>query len=228
MASPKTGRLVAICGIDGSGKATQTELLAGRAREEGLDVREVSFPRYGQGFFADLVERYLRGDFAEQAGDVDPHLAALPYALDRWQTSGELREWLAGGSLVICNRYVPANLAHQGSKLASPDERQEFVAWIEELEYDVLGIPRPDLQVLLDVPVSVSMRLVRERAAASGGSLDIHEEDLGHLEAAAAVYREVAARDADAWAVIPCADGQVIRPPEAIAADVWARVAAIL
>jgi dTMP kinase len=219
------GRLIAVCGIDGSGKTTQTALLAERAEAEGLRVRTVSFPRYGQGFFADLIERYLRGEFAGRAADVNPYLAALPYALDRWQAGAELRGWLAEGALVICNRYTPANVAHQGSKLGSAEERRGFGEWIRRLEYDVLEVARPDLCVLLDMPPAVASRLAARRAAAvSSRAPDIHEGDMEHLEATAAAYREAAAGAPERWAVVPCAEADEPLPADEVARRVWEQV----
>jgi dTMP kinase len=228
---PSSGRLVAICGIDGSGKTTQSELLAERVRSEGLRLREVSFPRYGQGFFADLIERYLRGDFAARASDVSPYLASLPYALDRWQASGDLHEWLAAGDFVLCNRYVPANMAHQGSKLPDADARRGFFEWVARLEYEALALPRPDLQVLLDVPPQVATGLMTGRSARTQSleSGDIHEQDAGHLEATAQAYRELAALGAGGrWAVVECCAEGAMKPPEQIADLVWAEVCAVL
>lgn len=225
------GRLVAICGIDGSGKATQTELLARRAEAEGFRVQEVSFPRYGQGFFADLIERYLRGEFAERAADVSPYLATLPYALDRWQAAPQLRDWLAAGRLVLCNRYVPANLAHQGSKLPSEAERRAFFEWVARLEYGILELPRPDLHILLEMPPEAAMRLVRERGSRTAGppqGRDIHEADPGHLQATAAAYRQVAGETSGPWAVIACWHGGAVLPRDEIAGKVWAEVRKML
>jgi dTMP kinase len=225
------GRLIAICGIDGSGKTTQADLLARRAQEAGLAVRQVSFPRYGEGFFADTIARYLRGEFAARAEDVSPYLAGLPYALDRWQAAGELHRWLAEGALVVCNRYVAANMAHQGSKLAAEQERRAFYGWTQELEYGVLGLPRPRLQVLLDMPCRAALSLTRQRGSRGGmaGGEDIHERDEHHLTATALAYRELAAGAwGGPWAIVRCADGDVPLPPEAIAEDVWREVQRVL
>jgi dTMP kinase len=225
------GVLVAICGIDGSGKTTQSELLAERVRDTGLRLREVSFPRYGQGFFADLIERYLRGDFAARAADVSPYLASLPYALDRWQASAQLWDWLAAGDFVLCNRYVPANMAHQGSKLTDADTRRAFFQWVERLEYEVLGLPWPDLQVLLSIAPHVAANLMTGRAARTEAleTGDIHERDMGHLDATARAYRELAELEAGgAWAVVECCGGDSMRPPEQIADLVWAEVSRMM
>jgi len=224
------GRLVALCGIDASGKATQTDLLAARARTAGLTVHSISFPRYGQGFFADLIERYLQGEFAERAADVSPFLASLPYACDRWEAANEIRRWLAAGALVLCNRYVPANMAHQGSKIVDDAERREFIAWEERLEYEALALPRPDLHILLDVPTALAERMVRRRNAEAGrpDGQDIHERDSEHLARTAAVYRELAAADPERWRVVTCAGGDALLPREEIADSVWSCLGAVL
>jgi dTMP kinase len=229
-ADARKGRLIAICGIDGSGKATQTELLAARARETGRQVQCISFPRYGQSFFADLIERYLRGEFAARAADVDPCLAALPYALDRWQAAPTIRTWLAGGCLVVCNRYVPANMAHQGSKIRQEPARRQFFAWVVELEYGVLKLPPPHLHVLLDAPPALAMELTRSRRTAAGraDAQDIHENDLDYLEATAEAYRQIAGDAPDAWAVVPCARAGAMLPREEIADGVWEAVRDLL
>ncbi len=219
----RVGKLIALEGIDASGKATQTERLRQRAEAAGLSVRTVSFPRYGEGFFADLIERYLRGEFARRAGDVSPFLAALPYACDRWQAAPMLHDWLEEGHLVVCNRYVAANLAHQGSKLPSESERAAFYEWDLRLEHEVLGLPRPDLQVLLEVPTDVAVGLRRERDAREGRTEgdDIHEADLSYLRETADAYRQVAAGTPGPWAVVPCAEGGRMLPPERIGESVW-------
>jgi dTMP kinase len=228
--SRSPGRLVALCGIDASGKTTQTELLSRHAEAAGLSVRQVSFPRYGESFFADLIQRYLRGEFAQQAGDVSPYLAALPYACDRQQAAPQLRAWLEEGCLVICNRYVPANLAHQGSKIGDPAARRAFFNWDTQLEYDVFGLPRPDLQVLLDVPVDLALALLRGRNARNerGNDHDIHEADAAYLRTTAETYRQVAAETPGPWAVVDCAEGDRLLSAERIAEKVWANVQQVL
>jgi len=224
------GKLIALCGIDASGKTTQTELLRQRAQREGFSVRQVSFPRYGEGFFAELIQRYLRGEFARRAADVSPYLAALPYACDRWQAAPLLRQWLDEGHVVLCNRYVPANLAHQGSKLPSAEDRAEFYAWDCRLEYEVLGLPRPDLQVLLEVDTDCAVALRRQRDARQGRAEgdDIHEADVAYLRATAAAYREVAQTTPGPWAVVQCTEDGTMLPPEEIAEAVWAEARQVL
>ena len=143
----------------------------------------------GKGIFAELVQDYLAGAFGESAGSVPPRFAALAFAGDRLEARAELRRWLSAGRVVVANRYVSSNMAHQGAKIASRADRAAFYEWVAELEYDVLGLPRPDREVFLDVPPRLSVQLVEQR-----GSGDIHEKDAAHLRAAARNYGELAGK----------------------------------
>jgi len=216
------GHLITICGIDGSGKTVQSELLCLRAREAGWKVETIGFPRYGEGFFAEVVARYLRGEFGQDPNQVSPYLAALPFACDRWQAAPKLRGWLEAGALVVCNRYVAANLAHQGAKIESPTERREFLRWVEELEYEVLGLPRADVNVWLDMPAEIASKLISGKSERSylRRARDIHESNLPYLKATREVYRELAERGAD-WLTVECASGGRALPPKEIAERVW-------
>jgi len=223
-----SGHLIALCGIDGSGKTVQCELLGRHAREAGLRVETVSFPRYGEGFFGELVARYLRGEFAQDPAVVNPYLAALPFACDRWEAAPKIRAWLAEGALVLCNRYVAANLAHQGSKIAAPQARREFLDWLEKLEYGVFQLPRPDLQILLDVPPQIAVELVSRKAQRPylQQAKDIHENSLVHLRATSELYRHLAC--GAGWVTIECALSGRLRAPESIAQEVWTAVSRLI
>ncbi len=221
----KRGFLVAICGIDGSGKTVQTELLAARAREAGWRVETMEFPRYGEGVFGEVIARYLRGEFAREAAAVNPYLAALPFACDRWQAAPTLRRWLGDGALVVCNRFVGANLAHQGAKLPDPAERARFLDWVRELEYEVFELPRPDLQVWLEMPPALAVELISKKSERKylRQQRDIHESSLPHLEATHEVYRELAAEE-PGWVRVECAPAGRLLSPEEVAAKVWTTV----
>ncbi len=223
------GRLIAICGIDGSGKTVQTELLCRRARQAGVTVQTMEFPRYQGGFFGELIARYLRGEFAKDPAAVNPYLVALPFACDRWQAAPILHGWLAEGALVVCNRYVPANLAHQGAKIESPAERSEFLKWVDELEYEVFGLPRADLHVWLDMAVQIASDLVSKKHPRKylRQERDIHENSMSHLTATREVYSELAAQGPD-WLTVHCAAGGHALPPEQIAQKLWAGVSRLL
>ena len=211
------GLLVAIEGIDGSGKGTQAALLAERARGAGLEVASFSFPRYGANVFADAVARYLNGDWA----GAPPELPALLYAGDRLAAREELTAAVAGCDLVVLDRYVASNLAHQAAN-AEPDRRDALVEWIAAVEYGVHALPRPDLTILLELPVGRAREQVRrkEPRAYTDRAEDVLEAAADHLAEAAAIYARLAESDAG-WARVDAA-----RPPEEVAAEVWRLVEA--
>jgi len=213
------GKLLALEGIDGAGKHTQLELLKRALEDRGIDHFDLSFPCY-QSFFGHAVTRYLTGEFG-RLDQVDPHFSALLYAGDRLEAKAELEAALATGQLVLADRYVGSNLAHQGARVG-PAQREEFLAWVRHLEYEVFGLPREDLVIYLRVPVEESSR----RTAARGHRLarDIQESDPGHLQAAAVVYDLLAAQPA--WVLVEGFDAAsgCPRPPEEIHREILALV----
>lgn len=178
-------------GGDGSGKATQAEILAKQQKAIGKHIFSVSFPRYGN-FSAELSEKYLRGEYGA-ANDVHPELASLTYALDRYAASQEIREHLDEGSIVIADRFVASNLAHQGSKIDNEAERQAFYERLMSIEFGILGIPKPDKSIVLLVPSSVAQQNVDKKSTRSytTAKRDVHEADAGHLDKAKRGYEEL-------------------------------------
>src|ERR1700676_3260322 len=133
---PPRGKLIALEGIDGTGKHTQMDLLARTLEARGLSVLRIAFPRY-ESTFGRLAGRYLNGDFGP-LGAVDPHLSALVYAGDRFEAKGEIESALAAGRIVLADRYIASNLAHQGEHVL-PEKRDEFFAWLRHVEYRIYG-----------------------------------------------------------------------------------------
>lgn len=218
MGARSGGLLVAIEGVDGSGKGTQVAVVRQRAERLGLRVFVQAFPRYEHGVYGELCSRYLRGEFGS-VGEVSPYVAALPYAGDRLEAAPLLRAERARCDLVLLDRYVGSNIAHQGAKL--PVERlAEFAAWVERLEYEVHGIPRPDGTILLDMPAEVSEAMRERRGRTLGGAPDIHERDTGYLARVAECYRRLAA-SLPCWSAVTCSEAGAPRPPEAIADEIW-------
>jgi dTMP kinase len=211
------GKLFAVEGIDGAGKHTQVELLVRALRGRGLDPFSVSFPRY-ESFFGGSITRYLSGEFG-RLGQVDPHFSALLYACDRLEAKADLEAALAAGRLVISDRYVDSNLAHQGARVTL-ESRDEFLEWLGHLEYQVFGLPHADLVLYLRVPVEEAVR----RTAARGRRLpcDIQEADRQHLEETARVYELLAA--GPGWVVVDGFDSVASqqRPVEEIHAEILA------
>lgn len=212
--------LIAIEGIDGSGKGTQGRLLLERARREGLRAELLAFPMYDRSFFGREIGRYLNGEFGD-LWSVHPKLAATLYAGDRHESAAEVRRLLETAELVICDRYTASNQAHQAAKLPAP-ERAEFFEWVERLEHEVLGVPRPDRVLFLDLPPEVTTGLVEKKAARSytDRKADIHEGDAGYLGAVHAAYRELSARPE--WVTISCIESGEVLPIDAVHERVWA------
>ena len=215
-----SGKLIVIDGTDGSGKATQLDLLKNRLEQEGYEVMVADFPQYNQKS-AGLVEEYLSGKYG-QADDITPYQASIFYAADRYDASFQIREWLKDGKIVLANRYVSANMGHQGGKIKNPLERKAFFNWLYELEYKLFNIPRPNLSLILHVEAEISQRLAKERARSdwSGSAKDIHENNLEHLKNAEKVYSEIADTYPEFRLVNCTRDGQIMTRDE-ISLLVW-------
>jgi dTMP kinase len=225
-----SGVFVVIDGTDGSGKGTQTARLRDRLAAAGRDVVLVDFPRYGEpaAYFA---ERYLRGEYGTLA-EIDAYRASVFYALDRYDASFGIRDALARGAVVIANRWVSANKGHQMAKIADPEERRRFLGWVNDLEYGVLGVPKPDRTILLHVPAEVGFDLVaqkHERTYLGGRDRDIHEVDLAHLRAAEAAYLSLLALDAmERWCRVDCVDSGRLLSIDQVAERVWQAICDLL
>jgi dTMP kinase len=200
---PARGKFIVLEGIDGSGKRTQLEMLTRAWASRGIAFTQVSFPRY-DGFFGRLVARFLNGDFGPLES-VDPHFSALLYAEDRRDSRASLESDLAAGKMLLADRYIASNLAHQGARVP-PKKRPEFLAWLKQLEYEIYGMPREDLVVYLRVPPTAAHRLVGEKTARgyTKRRRDLLEADLTHLQRASQVYDELSRQPN--WARIECAD----------------------
>jgi len=224
------GIFIAIEGGDGSGKGTQSNLLEQRLKDEGYDVLKISFPQYGK-LSAVFAERYLNGKYGS-SDQVHPELGSLAYAIDRYDAGGIVRAQLQKPkSIVIADRYVASNLAHQGAKIEEASTRQTFYQDIMDLEYGTLGIPRPELNIVLLVPSKVAQRNVDKKAARSYTSQkrDIHEADAKHLELAKANYEELCQLYPDEFQAVECmANSTTMRSIENIQTSIWQRVTTLL
>src|SRR5579863_5490333 len=197
------GKLIALEGIDGSGKRTQLDLLASELDRRGLAPFRISFPRY-ESFYGKLVGRYLNGEFGA-LNAVDPHLSALLYAGDRLEAKPEIEAALSSGKIVLADRYIGSNMAHQSARVP-PGQREEFFAWLKRLEYGLYALPMEDLVVYLRVPVAEAHRLVGQKASRGYTNLkrDIQEADIKHLEQTAIIYDRLATETN--WVRIDCTD----------------------
>ena len=218
-------KFLAIEGIDGAGKRTQIDLLCKLLRKRGVPFTRFSFPRY-RSFYGRMVGRFLNGEFGRLA-EVDAHFSALLYAGDRLEAKKELERALTNGRVLVADRYVASNLAHQGARVA-PRKRKSFLQWLRELEYNVHGIPCEELIVLLRVPAAQAQRLVERKAKRdyTRKKKDIQEADLKHLQEAAKVYDRLAR--APRWLTIECFDAAAgkLRPPNEIHRELVRRIEA--
>ncbi len=221
------GKLIAIEGIDGSGKRTQLDLLSKALTQRNVPFYRISFPRYDSSF-GQLAGRYLNGDFGPLDA-VDPHLSAVLYSGDRFEAKPLLESELASGHAVLADRYVASNLAHQTARLPAA-QQEEFLAWLRHIEYDIYGLPKEDLVLYLRLPASRAQKLIARKTARDYTSLrrDIQEADIRHLECAAAVYDQLARQPH--WVTVECFDVQSggLRPADDIAREVVSAVAALL
>ncbi|MFA6005018.1 MAG: hypothetical protein WC775_00850 [Patescibacteria group bacterium] len=178
--SRNIGKLIVIDGGDGSGKATQTELLAKYLDNQKVVHRVYDFPQYYSSFHGAIVGRLLSGEFGT-LNTISPYLASLAYALDRASVKTEMRDFLKKGGVIISNRYATSNMGHQAGRIPNPLERQKFLKWVYELEYKIHKIPVEDIVIYLYVPWQIGLELTKQKSARSytkGMKLDIHESDI--------------------------------------------------
>ena len=213
------GLLVAIEGIDGTGKGTQARRLVESLTHSGRRVRLISFPRYSETEFGRQIGRFLNGRFGS-LDQVAPCLAALLYAGDRFESKSLLLEAIATSDVVVLDRYVASNIAHQAGKLQGA-ERDELRDWIEHLEYGIYGLPQADRVILLDLPANAAQQLIarKERRDYTEKSADLQEADAEYLEQVRAMYLDLASRNLN-WSCIPVAADDGFRPIAEIAAQI--------
>lgn len=218
---PARGKLVVLEGIDGSGKRTQLDMLARAMQARGIAHATIGFPRY-EGFFGRMAARYLNGEFGTLA-DVDPHFSALLYAGDRFENKKLLENYLTAGKLVLADRYIASNLAHQGARVPTK-HLSEFLRWLEKLEYGLYALPEEDLVVHLRLPAAQAQKLVNKKRARNytRRRRDLQEASLAHLQSAARIFELLARRRN--WATVECISAQksALRPPEQIHREIMA------
>lgn len=221
------GKLIAIEGIDGSGKRTQVQLLEQALLHKGFGVYSTGFPQYDS-WFGSMVGKFLNGEMGSLES-VDPHFTALLYAGDRFEAKCKIENALNAGQIVLADRYIGSNLAHQVAR-APAARRSEFRKWIEHLEYTIYGLPRESLVLYLRVPPREAQSLVTRKAAReyTDAKHDLLEASLRHLEDAAEMYDELAR--SEAWATIQCFEvsNGSMRLPEEISVEILSTVERIL
>ena len=197
------GRLIVLDGLDGSGKSTQLTRLQEYFAQNNIDYRHISFPDYEQPSSA-LVGMYLRGEFGDAADAVNAYAASSFYAVDRYASYKKF--WQAdyeGDRLILAARYTTSNAIHQMGKLPR-EEWDAYLAWLQDYEYGLLGLPRPDRVIVLDMPLDISQRLLSTRYEGDEAKKDIHERDLRYLQ----TCRESALYAAQkmGWDIVSCGE----------------------
>lgn len=219
------GKLIVITGPDGCGKKTQTQLLVSRLKASDYQVETIDFPQYGRNFFGKMVGDYLAGKFGDPL-KIDPHLASMLYAGDRWESLPQIEYWINNDEIVVSDRYLGDNFLHQGSKIKDKIKREEFYDWLSLLEYAIYKAYKSNQTFYLDVPLEISLRLLekkeaKERKDYTEGKKDGHENEI-HLREVREIADELIQRFG--WIKINCAPKGVLLPEEEISDIIWSLV----
>jgi dTMP kinase len=215
----KTGKLIVIDGTDGSGKSTQVDLLFKRLKKEGYPVKVVDFPEYYKNFFGKFIGHCLSEQYYKFI-NVHPKIASVLYAADRFESSSEIKELLRKGYIVLANRYASSNQIHQGGKIASAKKRSDFIKWLDEMEYDVFKIPRPDVTFYLSLPIDIVLKLLKQRDSSKmkraylKKKKDVHESDVEFMKNSIKSAMWLAKRQKN-WTKINCSkNGEILSREE--------------
>ena len=219
------GKLIVFEGTDGTGKSTQFSLLTKRLADEGTAFQKLQFPQYHEPSSA-LIRMYLGGEFGSDPDAVNAYAASTFYAVDRYASYVKVwGEAYRNGALLLSDRYTTSNAVHQGGKVKK-EEREAFFSWLYDLEYTRMGLPRPDLVLLLDMPVEMASALRHRREQDTNTKADIHEMDEAYLRRCRETAREAA--DYYGWTVVNCVKDGTLRSIEDIHEEIYARVKACL
>ncbi|NLK62073.1 MAG: thymidylate kinase [Fusobacteria bacterium] len=179
------GKLIVIeSGVDGSGKQTQTEKIYNRLIKENYKIKKVQFPNY-ESDASSLIKMYLNGDFGKNANSVNPYTASTFYAVDRYASyKKDWENFYNEGGIILSDRYTTSNMIHQGSKISHIAEKIEYLDWLNDLEFNKIKLPKPDLVFFLDLPLEYSLELTKNRKNKINGDIekDIHEKDIEYLK----------------------------------------------
>jgi dTMP kinase len=223
----KKGKLIVIDGVDGSGKTTQAKILINKLKKHKISTQYFEFPEY-QSLFGKLIARYLNLEF----GRLDPHIASVLYAANRFEARDRILKAVNSGKIVILNRYVSSNQIHQASHISSSVDRKKFVDWIDKVEYGIFSIPRPDIVLFLSIPPGVSYQLVekkspRTRKYIQGAKRDWLESDF-EFQDRSEKQSEKLYKENYNWRKIQCVkDGQLLSKA-AIGELIWNEVSKLV
>lgn len=218
------GIFIVIEGTDGSGKSTQYQLLKKHLESMGHDIVPIHFPRYDQpsSYF---IRQYLSGAYGS-GDEINPYSGSIFYALDRYEASNEIRQALSEGKIVLCDRYVGSNMAHQGTKFNNSAERRGYFIWLDNLEFGTLGIPRPDINFVLNNPYEVITARLKNKQESSTHikKKDVHEVNPDHIKRSIDVYRDMCELFPKDFVRIDCARNDIVLPSEEVHSLLWEKI----
>lgn len=224
----RKGKLIVIEGTDSSGKETQTAMLFERLSEKISNLRKISFPNYESPACAP-VKMYLAGEFGTDAEKVNPYPASTMYAIDRYASyKTDWGKFYNDGGIIITDRYTTSNMVHQASKIDNSQEKDMYLSWLEDLEYNKMGIPRPDLVIFLNMPTETAQKLMAERKNKITGEdkKDIHEKNVEYLKKSHKNACEISKKYS--WKEIKCVEDDRLKTIEEISNEVFELVNEIL
>lgn len=215
------GKLIIIeSGSDASGKATQTKKLYERLLKDGYNIKKVEYPNY-QSESSALVKMYLRGDFGDKPSDVDPYVSSTFFAADRYASyKTEWEEFYCNGDIILADRYTTSNMVHQASKM-DKENRDKYLDWLTDYEFNMYKIPKPDCVIFLDVPIEFSQKLMENRKNKFTGEdkKDIHESDIKYLEDS--YNNSLYIADKYNWKKINCVENNQLRSIDSIHEEIY-------
>ncbi|MEF3692055.1 MAG: dTMP kinase [Candidatus Moraniibacteriota bacterium] len=231
LSAGRRGKFIVIDGTDGSGKATQVKELVKNLRKNKIKVKTIDFPRYYDNFFGKFIGECLigeNGDFVK----LNPKIASVLYAADRFESSVQIKKWLDVGFNVIADRYASSNQIHQGGKIINNKKRREFLDWLEEMEFRVFKLPKPDAVIYLDVPVEITRKLLAEEKTQKKkmyqkGKKDLVENDLKYLEKSRKSAIKII-KDNNNWITVNCVEGRKMKTIQEISREVFEKVSKII
>lgn len=226
----KRGKLIVIDGTDGAGKKTQARLLVSRLRKAGVTTKTLAFPQYHKKS-AGPVENYLEGKYGKNSQSVSPYVASVFFAVDRFDAvRSKINTWLAKGYTVVLDRYVSSNMGHQGTLFPSKKERRKFFQWVQNFEYEVMQLPKPDVQFIFYVDPKIAERNAAKKWKNKITNLkkqDILESDPKHFVRSAQVYKELA-KILPGVTLLHCSKNNTLLSRKEIHAMVWRHVESIV
>jgi dTMP kinase len=222
------GKLIVIEGTDSSGKETQTKKLYERLANEIEKVRKISFPNY-ESPACEPVKMYLAGAFGDNALNVNPYPVSTMFAIDRYASyKMDWESFYNAGGIIVTDRYTTSNMVHQASKIENIDEKSKYLGWLEDLEYNKMGIPKPDLVIFLNMPTEMAVKLMEARKNKITGEekKDIHEKDTSYLKKSYNNACDIAKKYN--WQEIKCVENKRLKTIEEIGEEIYTLVKEIL